>query len=110
MGEITVVNKYKEPNNMYCGRGSALGNPFHMKTESERNTVCDKYEDWFYSQIDETNWLTTDTPNPATKHLRMIYRRALVADVNLGCFCAPRRCHCDTIKHFIDNKIEELLK
>lgn len=110
MGEIKVVNKYKEPNHIYCGRGTALGNPFPMKNESERDAVCDKYEAWFYSKIDEANWLSTDTPGPATKQLREIYKKALAGDVNLGCFCAPRRCHCDTIKNFIDNKIEESLK
>ena len=110
MGEITVVNKYKEPEHIYCGRGTALGNPFYMKSERERNTVCDKYEDWFYSQVNEVSWLHEDNPNPPTKQLREIYNKALAGDINLGCFCATRRCHCDTIKNFIDNKIEESMK
>lgn len=114
---ITVVNKHKEPNHIYCGRGSALGNPFPMQSENERSNVCEQYEQWFYKQVDEPSFLdlidvpTTDKNiNPQTKQLIHIYRVAINADVNLGCFCAPKQCHCDTIKTFIDNKIEESFK
>ncbi len=107
---IRVVNKYKETTHIYCGRGTALGNPFFMQNESERDKVCDQYQDWFYSHVDEVSWLQGDHPNPQTEQLRNIYYSALKNDVNLGCFCAPKRCHCDTIKHFLDNKIDELYK
>ena len=36
---ITVINKHKE-DHIYCGRGSALGNPFIMNDESEGQTVA----------------------------------------------------------------------
>jgi len=112
---INVVNKFKEPNHIYCGRGSALGNPFPMKGETQRDAVCNQYEDWFYSVIDEPNFLAfieghSINWSPQMKMLRQIYNKALVSDVNLGCFCSPKRCHCDTIKHFIECKIEESLK
>ena len=114
---ITVVNKYKELKYVYCGRGSALGNPFPMRVESERDEVCKKYEDWFYSCVDESSFLDlVELPisqtnlNPQTKQLIIIFREAVRTDVNLGCFCAPKRCHCDTIKNFLDNKIEESQK
>jgi hypothetical protein len=41
---IRVVNKYKESNHIYCGRGTALGNPFVMHNESSRNEVLTAYE------------------------------------------------------------------
>jgi hypothetical protein len=114
---ITVVNKYKEPNHLYCGRGSALGNPFPMKNENERDKVCEQYEEWFYKHVDETNFLDiyygNDNGIPyssQTAQSLQIFEQALNGDVNLGCFCAPKRCHCETIKHFIDCKIEESFK
>ena len=98
---IRVVNKYKEPNHIYCGRGSALGNPFRMYSESQRDEVCDKYEEYFYEQV----YVLKN--EYMLKELRYIYNKALKGDVNLGCFCAPKRCHCDTIKKFIEEKIQE---
>ena len=98
---ITVVNKYKEPNHIYCGRGSALGNPFYMANESKRDEVCDKYEAYFNNEVNVKK-------NPAMlAQLRLIWKEAKTKDINLGCFCAPKRCHCDTIKAFIDNHLEE---
>ena len=43
---IKVVNKYKEANYYYIGRGSILGNPFVMNNQSieERNRVCNEYK------------------------------------------------------------------
>jgi hypothetical protein len=97
---ITVVNKYKEPNHIYCGRGSLLGNPFKMIDESERDLVCEKYEKYFYEQIEVVK------NEVMLKELRIIYKQALDGDVNLGCYCSPKRCHCDTIKRFVEHKIE----
>lgn len=114
---ITVVNKYAEKNHIYCGRGSALGNPFPMVSESDRDAVCGKYEDWFYGVVDESSFLSlVDNPdsrirpNDPTKLLIHIYVEAAKGDVNLGCYCAPKRCHCDTIKNFIELKLEESWK
>lgn len=95
---IIVVNKYKEPNHIYCGRGSVLGNPFPMNNESERNEVCDKYEEYFNQKVN------VEKNEEMLKQLRLIYLESKKGDVNLGCFCAPKRCHCDTIKRFIDEK------
>jgi len=100
---IKVVNKYKEPNHIYCGRGSALGNPFPMSSESQRDEVCDKYEEYFNEQV---NILKNE---PMLKQLRVIYTQAVKGNVNLGCFCAPKRCHCDTIKAFIEEQLEAII-
>ncbi len=95
---ITVVNKYKEPNCIYCGRGTALGNPFKMHGESDRDNVCDLYENWFHQQL--------QTENTAFHtQINNILINAGNNDINLGCFCAPKRCHCDTIKNYIDDLI-----
>ena len=113
--KVTVVNKFKVSNNIYCGRGTPLGNPFPIGPSQNRDQVCDNYENWFYQHIDEPNFLNYigdyDVQlNPQMSMLRNIYHKALEGDINLGCFCAPKRCHCETIKTFIENKLEENLK
>lgn len=96
---VVVVNKYKVPNHVYCGRGSALGNPFPMKTEADRNKVCDQYEKYFYEEV------FVKGNEAMLKQLKMIIAQARIGDVNLGCFCSPKRCHCDTIKRYVDERV-----
>ena len=107
---IKVVHKNKVHDHVYCGRGSPLGNPFHMLEEKNRDKVCDQYHNWFYSKIDKANWDTNPNPNKETLFLRKLFLKAQRGNLNLGCFCAPKRCHCDTIKTFLENKLKELDK
>lgn len=112
--KITIINKHKtnEPH-IYCGRGSVLGNPYVIKDKnknhkgkfevSTRDEACDKYKEYFDLQIKNKN-------EAFLQELRNIYSKLLTQDVNLGCFCAPQRCHCETIKDFIEEKMEEQLK
>lgn len=95
---ITVVNKYKEPNHIYCGRGSPVGNPFTMSNESQRDKVCDKYHAWFHRSIKRGN------PS-LLNYLDMIIALAEKGDINLGCYCAPKRCHCETIKEYVESQL-----
>lgn len=39
----TVVNKYTDAYDVYIGRGSKWGNPFHLQFEGNRATVIEKY-------------------------------------------------------------------
>ncbi len=73
-----VLNKRNDilpANAVYCGRGSPYGNPFIMRKESDRNMVCDRFEAEVLPSLDV---------------------RALKG-LDLICFCAPKRCHCDGI-------------
>ena len=75
-------------------RSSVLGNPFFMHNESERDLVCDQYEEYFYKQVPK---------NAAfTNALRNIYRVMQTQDVALGCWCYPKRCHAETIMRFLN--------
>jgi uracil-DNA glycosylase len=60
---------------VYCGRGSPWGNPFKMKNESERDYVCDRFENEILPTLDVSP----------------------LAYKDLVCYCAPKRCHCDSI-------------
>ena len=120
MGKITIVSKYEEPNHIFCGRGSPLGNPYVIGRHGNRDYVCDKYEEWFHAFVDELNFLNLyrskdRVMSPQTEQALIIFKEALAGDVNLGCFCVTKknpntRCHVETIKNFIENKLEELEK
>lgn len=98
---IKVVHKSREPNHIYCGRGTILGNPFEMSNEADRDKVCEKYKEYFYHKVD------IEKDEAFLNALRGIFSKASQEDVNLGCFCAPKRCHCETIKEFLDKKLAE---
>ena len=105
----------------YCGRGGKgeagyLGNPFWMNDESKRGEVCDKFEVFFHKVIETKGdssafWgypqEVQSKVGPMYKRMRELYKVALVQDVELACFCTPKRCHCSTIKNFLDSKLGE---
>jgi hypothetical protein len=93
---MIIVGKKWDKGAHYIGRGSPLGNPFAMSNESqlERDRVCDAYESWFATKVAEKD--------PAViQELRKLWVMHKNSDVTLGCFCAPKRCHGDTIKGFL---------
>lgn len=69
---------------VYVGRPSIWGNPYHMGTESQRDEVCNAYE----------QWLTGDSPT--SKLVRHRAKKELKGK-DLVCYCAPKRCHGDTL-------------
>lgn len=76
---------------------SILGNPYFMKDESMRNEVCDKYDLIF------TALLAKDPE--FFKAVETLIEDAQTNDVILGCYCKPKRCHCDTIANYVRNYI-----
>lgn len=75
-----VLNKYKDAlmitkDDVYIGRGSPWGNPFKIGVDGNRDEVCDKFE------------------KLTLPHLNLEPLRGK----NLVCFCAPQRCHGDSI-------------
>ena len=102
---ITVNNirfglREKADIHLYCGRETSykprpdlinanLGNPFPMNDESEREKICQEYEDM----------LATNPEHPHWKIIKRIAERAKEGKkIALYCHCAPKQCHCDTIK------------
>ncbi|QXN70452.1 putative toprim domain-containing protein [Bacillus phage vB_BspM_AgentSmith] len=97
-----IVGKKWDKGAIYIGRGSVLGNPFAMKDMSDetRDEVCDQYEDYFYEQIEnDPKFLAT---------VESLILKAEKGKVILGCYCAPKRCHGDTIKDYIDGHLQEI--
>lgn len=97
---INIKNLRKEkpenPWDVFICRPSALGNPFLLKTESNRNMVCDKYEIWFHENIDS---LKEYLDQLNTKHKEY-------GILNLFCWCSPKRCHGETVKKYLENNYE----
>ena len=60
---------------VYCGRGSPYGNPFVIGMHGSRDQVCDLFEQKILPTLDVTALRGKD----------------------LVCYCAPLRCHCDSI-------------
>jgi len=96
----------------YCGRASSykgigenlsvLGNPYLLTTEDKRDLVCDLYEEDF-DKLRETK--------PGFQEaLDKIIEDVEIQKVTLGCFCKPKRCHCDTIHKYVVNYIKEKIK
>jgi len=58
-----------------CDRTTRWGNPFKMRNEADRETVCDRFRDEILPTLDVSELRGKD----------------------LVCWCAPKRCHCDDI-------------
>ena len=64
---------------VYCGRPSMWGNPYTLRSEAQRQVVIAQYEAWLGGQ-------------PHLIRLVGSLRGRL-----LGCWCAPKACHCDVL-------------
>ena len=83
------------PNSEYVGRPSPLGNPFVMTREEARDEVCDKYARWFDAQVAAQN-------DRVMNELRRLWRVGTTSGVlRLACYCAPKRCHAETIARYL---------
>lgn len=96
--EIKVV-KVSDPSSTNVGRPTPLGNPFPMRKESDRDAVCDNYETWFSQKVSEQD-------PTVMKELRSLWLLGNQQGyLHLGCYCAPKRCHADTIAKFLKNYV-----
>jgi len=99
--KINILNKRNisrklAANDIYIGRGSRFGNPFPMRRENEREEVISKYRDYFYSNSSLMEF--------TIRRFKSLKKRGF-EEVNLVCFCAPKRCHGEILKEFINNNI-----
>lgn len=82
-------------NHVRCDRKSHLGNPFFMENESKRDLVCAQFKKMFDKKVQDKD--------PAVMNeLRRLYKIAKVQDLYLYCWCAPKRCHAETVKAFLE--------
>lgn len=104
---ITISNIRQNSKGEYIGREnktfgvgeSPLSNPFPLKRESERDGVIDRYRYW----LEES--LTEDFVRVEIERLKKIY--VDTGELNLVCWCFPRRCHGEVIREVILREIDE---
>jgi hypothetical protein len=108
--KIQVVNKTSytsTDSDFYIGRGSTLGNPYTSKDldktkalfqADNREDAINKYKSYLIDKIDKGNNIVCDMLNE-------IYLSALKGDVNLVCYCKPKKCHGDIIRDIIIAKL-----
>jgi hypothetical protein len=95
---VTVLNKRKGGKGIYIGRPSDLGNPFPLLREEDRDDCLDKYRVWLLEQMKSNT--------PARRMLFELIELARAGDVNLLCYCKPKKCHGDILKYLIDTFLE----
>lgn len=103
---ITVVNKYHTSEGEYIGRGTPLGNPFSHMTGTKaqvivatREEAVGKYKEWLSRKIRAKDPEILAELN----RLLVLARRG---DLKLKCFCAPKDCHGDVIKEFLEAQLK----
>jgi len=99
---ITIHNlRYEKPSTPYdfkVDRTSSLGNPFFMGNQYTRDDVCDYYEAWFYNNDKQSS--------RGFRKLLKAYEQ--FGKVRLFCWCAPLRCHAETIKRALEEYMERV--
>jgi len=89
--KTTVVNKFKEPYDIYIGRPSKWGNPFIIGKDGDREEVIEKYKIW------------------------LVYKSNLLSEIGelkrkkLGCFCKPEACHGDVLAAFANGENVDMI-
>lgn len=94
-----IIGKRWDKGAVYIGRGSPLGNPYPINESQSRDMVCDAYEQWFAQQITVRNNAVMHELSRLEQILRTNGRLVL------GCYCAPKRCHGETIKRYLEERI-----
>jgi len=106
-----------------------LGNPFDMQRDERlRDPVCDAFGDYFDAVIEGEEPVPTATRIARERNLTLAYawkrpsREELISvlaileerqrqgiPTAIQCFCAPKRCHLNKVKDWLDQKLEASL-
>jgi hypothetical protein len=76
---------------VYVGRPSPYGNPYHMRSEADRDRVCDMFEQALLRKFERD-------PD-AKRRLKEALRGK-----DLVCWCAPKRCHADVLLKYANEE------
>ena len=90
MNFTRVVNCHHDPYDVWVGRPSIWGNPYHEGRDGDRTTVIAKYQAWFLAHLRDPRF-----------HLATVQLRGKV----LGCACAPKPCHAMVIAAWLNGEL-----
>ena len=97
---ITIKNLRTEsptkPWQFRVDRTTPLGNPFHMRGESQRADVRDKYE-----ALIRRDW-HLETRERGEYYAKILSTLLDTGKVDLFCWCVPGRCHAESIKRRLE--------
>jgi hypothetical protein len=120
---ITIANLRNTKEGIRCDRSSFLGNPFEMRTEAERDSVCDAYDEYFDAMVTQLNanesviahdlckkygvtlskkWKRPYSSGVFLNEVGKLHEQAKTKPLKLLCWCEPKRCHCRTIKQYLE--------
>ena len=86
-----VVNKYKEPYDVYIGRGSIWGNPYsHLPSGTKAQFLVGSVDEAIEAYKKHL-WAQIKDGSITIEHLLQLDGKVL------GCFCKPKPCHGDVI-------------
>ena len=90
--------KHSEPWDFKIDRTTPLGNPFIVNGEPKRDWSCDQYDNNFEDMIKK----------PKVKDYldSLIATYKIYGKLRLFCWCAPKRCHGETIKRYLEDLSE----
>jgi len=109
-----------------CDRSSYRGNPFDMKSEADRDNVCDGFKKYLWailghgrSPVDAANAIavsmgleiSTKWRSPTREQFLEAMKQIEEAPdgTKLLCWCHPLRCHCDeyvSYREWLEQTIE----
>lgn len=90
---MKILNKHTDPEaaGVYVGRPSRWGNPFEICHGTSRDDACSAFEFWAFA--------------PEQLSFRDDVRTYL-KDKDLICWCAPKRCHAETLRKIALSKTD----
>jgi hypothetical protein len=95
--KIVVVNKRTcKKKNFYVGRPTILGNLFSIDF-GKCDEAIERYKVWFDSVKESPEYKRT---------LDLLYEEALKGELRLSCWCSPKSCHADVIRHYLLDRYE----
>jgi hypothetical protein len=101
-------------NGIRADRGTALGNPFVMTDESNRDAVCDAFDEYFKAVMrgeePNLNQIAIKYKVPLSRKYKgipsairkEIDRLKKEDNFTLMCWCNPNRCHLLAIKNYLE--------
>jgi len=91
--KIQVVNLRSVPNAVRVDRRTALGNPFVIGRDGDREAVIEKYRQWLWIEIRKPI-----DQSAASRFFHELVGKAIIDNgLVLGCWCKPQACHADVL-------------
>ena len=90
-----VINLYKEPYDVYIGRGSKWGNPY--TTIQDKDTMASEIVETSEEAISKYREHVLNTPE-------LMESLDELEGKTLGCFCKPKPCHGDVLLELLTQK------